>query len=88
MIQGHEEEVMVETFRSLSIDMIEVEDQKAKDTRLPPFPCGQTLNKWTSIELPVVFRFLMSNDHEQPVAACPRAFRVFAFVWVSFHEMK
>ena len=60
MIQGNEEEVMVdiaETFGSLSIDMVEVEDQEAKDTRLPPFPRGQTLNNWTSIELPIVFKF-------------------------------
>ena len=60
MIQGNEEEVMVEvakTFGNLSINMVEVEDQKAKDTRLPAFPRGQTLNNWTSIELPVVFKF-------------------------------
>ena len=57
MIQGDDEEVMVETFGSLSIDMVEVEDQETMDTGLPPFPCGQTLNNWTSIELPVVFRF-------------------------------
>ena len=44
-------------FGSLSIDMVEIEDQEAKDTRLPPFPYGQTLNNWTSIELPVVFKF-------------------------------
>ena len=59
-IQGGEEKVMVdiaETFGSLSIDMVEVEDQEAKDTRLPPFPSGQTMKNWTSIELPVVFRF-------------------------------
>ena len=56
MIQDDEEEVMIETFGGLSIDMVEVEDQKAKNTRLPPFPRGQTLNM-TSIELPVVFRF-------------------------------
>ena len=59
-IQGDEKEVMVdiaETFESLSIDMVEVEDQEAKNTRLPPFPCGQTLNNWTSIELSVVFKF-------------------------------
>ena len=59
-IQGDEEEVMVditETLRSLSIDMVKVEDQEVKDTRLPPFPRGQTLSNWTSIELPVVFRF-------------------------------
>ena len=57
MIQGNEEEVMVETFGSLSIDMVEVEDQEATNTRLPPFPRRQTLNNWTSIELPIVFRF-------------------------------
>ena len=56
-IQGNEEVVMVETFGSLSIDMVEVEDQEAKDTRLPPFPRGQTLNNWTSIKLLVVFKF-------------------------------
>ena len=60
MIQDNEKEVMVdvaETFGNLSIDMVEVEDQKAKDTGLPLFPRGQTLNNWTSIELPVVFKF-------------------------------
>ena len=59
-IQVDEEEVVVdivETFGSLSIDMVEVEDQEANDTRLAPFPRGQTLNNWTSIELPVVFKF-------------------------------
>ena len=59
-IQGDEEEVMAdiaETFESLSIDMVEAEDQKAKGTGLPPFARGQTLNNWTSIELPVVFKF-------------------------------
>ena len=46
-IQGDEEEVMVdiaETFGSLSINMVEVEDQEAKDTGMPPFPRGQTLS--------------------------------------------
>ena len=57
MIQGDDDEVMVDTFGSLSIDMVEVEDQEAKNTGLPPFPRGQTLDNWTSIELPVVFRF-------------------------------
>ena len=59
-IQGDEEEVMAdiaETFGSLSIDMVEVEDHKAKDAGLPPFPRGQILNNWTSIELHVVFKF-------------------------------
>ena len=60
MIQGNEEKVMVDvakTFGSLSIDMVEVEEQEAKDVGLPPFPRGQTLNNWTSIELSVVFKF-------------------------------
>ena len=60
IIQGDEEEVMVyikETLGSLSIDTVEVEDQEAKDVGLPPFPHGQTLNNWTSIKLPVVFKF-------------------------------
>ena len=60
MIQDNEEKVMVElveTFGSLSIDMVEVEDQEAKDTGLPPFLRGQTLNNWTSIELSIVFKF-------------------------------
>ena len=42
-IQGNKKEVMIEiakTFGSLSIDMVEVENQEAKDTRLPPFPRG------------------------------------------------
>ena len=46
-IQGDEEKVMVdmaETFESMSIDMVKVEDREAKDTGLPPFPRGQTLN--------------------------------------------
>ena len=59
-IQGNEEKVMVDVakiFGSLSIDMVEVEDQEAKDAGLPSLPRGQTLNNWTSIELPVVFKF-------------------------------
>ena len=60
MIQDNEEGVMVEvaeTFGSLSIDMVEVEDQEAKDIGLPPFSHGQVLNNWTFIELPIVFKF-------------------------------
>ena len=63
MIQGNEEEVMVdvaETFESLSIDMVEFEDQKARSTSLPPFPQGQTLDNWTAVELPIVFK--LSNE--------------------------
>ena len=33
-----------EAFRSLSIDMVEVVDQKASNTGLPPFPKGQILD--------------------------------------------
>ena len=60
VIQGNGKKVMVdvaETFGSLSIDMVEVEDQEAREARLPPFPRGQVLNNWTSIELTVVFKF-------------------------------
>ena len=41
MIQGSEEEVMVNvarTFESMSIDMVEFEDKEARSTGLPPFP--------------------------------------------------
>ena len=47
MIQGNEEEVMADvakTFENLSIDMVEVEDQEASNTRIPPFPMGQILD--------------------------------------------
>ena len=60
VIQGNGEKVMIdmaETFGSLSIDMVEVEDQGAMDTGLPSFPRRQTLNNWTSIKLFVVFKF-------------------------------
>ena len=33
-----------EAFESLSIDMVEVGDQKASNTGLPPFPRGQILD--------------------------------------------
>ena len=47
MTQGHEEEVMADvakTFESLSIDMVEFEDQEARGMGLPPFPRGQILD--------------------------------------------
>ena len=74
MIQGNEEEVMVDvakTFGSLCIDMVEVEDQKAKDAGLSPFPRGQVLNNWTSIKLSIVFKFqneCQNNEHEDDSA--------------------
>ena len=59
MMQGNEEEVMVDVakiFESLSIDMVEVEDHETRGTGLPPFPRGQILDNWTAVELPVVFK--------------------------------
>ena len=47
-------------FESLSIDMVEVEDQEARGTRLPSFLRGQILDNWTTVELPVVFK--LSNE--------------------------
>ena len=63
MSQGSEEEVMVdvaETFGSLSIDMVEFENQEARGTVLPPFPQGQILDNWTAVELSIVFK--LSNE--------------------------
>ena len=51
---------VVKTFESLSIDMVEVDDQEASNTRLPPFPRGQILDNWTAVELPIVFK--LSNE--------------------------
>ena len=40
-IQGKDREILVdEAFEILSIDMVEVGDQEASNTRLPPFPRG------------------------------------------------
>ena len=58
---------IAETFGSLSIDMVEVEDQEAKDIGLPSFPHGQTLNDCTSNSL-LPLNSKTSNDHEQPDA--------------------
>ena len=52
--------VVDEAIESLSIDMVEVEDREASNTRLPPFPRGQILDNWTTVELPVVFK--LSNE--------------------------
>ena len=44
-IQGKDREILVdEAFESLSIDMVEVGDQEASNTGLPPFPRGQILD--------------------------------------------
>ena len=60
-IQGKDQEISVdEAFGSLSIDMVEVGDQEASNTRLPPFPREQILDNWTTVELPVVFK--LSNE--------------------------
>ena len=47
-------------FGSLSIDMVEVGDQEARGTRLPPFPRGQNLDNWIAVKLLVVFK--LSNE--------------------------
>ena len=47
-------------FESLSIDMVKVEDREASNIGLPPFPRGQILDNWTTVELPVVFK--LSNE--------------------------
>ena len=47
-------------FGSLSIDMVEVRDQMASNTRLPLFLRGQILDNWTTIELPIVLK--LSNE--------------------------
>ena len=60
-IQGKDRQISVDkAFESLSIDMVEVRDQEARGTRLPPFPRGQILDNWTIVELPVVFK--LSNE--------------------------
>ena len=63
VIWGKDEEMSTEVdkaFESLSIDMVEVGDQEASNTRLPPFPKGQILDNWTTVELSVVFK--LSNE--------------------------
>ena len=61
VIQGKDREISVdEAFRSLSIDMVEVGEQEASNTGLPPFLRGQILDNWTTIELLVVFK--LSNE--------------------------
>ena len=49
-----------EAFGSLSIDIVEVGDQEIGNIGLPPFPRGQILDNWTTVELPVVFK--LSNE--------------------------
>ena len=63
IIQGSEEEVMVNvarTFGSMRIDMVKFEDQEARSRGLPPFPQRQTLDNWTAVELPIIFK--LSNE--------------------------
>ena len=56
---------IAETFGSLSIDMVEVEDQEAKETRLPTFPRVQTLNNYLPSNSLLSLNSKTSNDHEQ-----------------------
>ena len=68
MIQGNEEEVMADvakTFESLSIDMVEVEDQKASNTG---YLHSHRDKFWTTgllLNFPLSLNFQTSNDHEQ-----------------------
>ena len=48
---------MEEAFGGLNINMVGVEDRETRNIGLPPFPRGQALNNWTSIEILVVFKF-------------------------------
>ena len=60
-VWSKDKEISVDkAFGSLSIDMVEVEDLETRSTGLPPFPRGQTLDNWTAVELPVVFK--LSNE--------------------------
>ena len=60
-IQGKDQEISVDkAFGSLSIDMVEVEDQEAENIGLPPFLRGQALDNWTTVELFIVFK--LSNE--------------------------
>ena len=51
---------VAKTFGSLSIHMVEFEDQEARGAGLPPFPRGQILDNWIAVELLVVFK--LSNE--------------------------
>ena len=51
---------VAKTFGSLSIDMVEVENQEVRGMGLLSFPRGQILDNWTTVELPVVFK--LSNE--------------------------
>ena len=51
---------VAKTFGSLSIDMVEVDDQEASNIGLPPFPRGQIVDNWIAVELPIVFK--LSNE--------------------------
>ena len=47
---------VAKTFESLSINMVEVDDQKASNTGLPLFLMEQILDNWTTVEFSVVFK--------------------------------
>ena len=66
VIQSKDKEISVdEAFGSLSIDMVEVEDQEASNTRLPSFPRGKFWTTGPLSNFPLSLNFQTSNDHEQ-----------------------
>ena len=66
-IQGKDQEISVdEAFGSLSIDMVEVEDREASNTRLPPFRGDKFWTIGPLLNFPLSLNFQTSNDHEQP----------------------
>ena len=66
-IQGKDREISVdEAFGSLSIDMVEVGDQKASNIGLPPFSRGKFWKTGPLLNFSLSLNFQTSNDHEQP----------------------
>ena len=55
-----------EVFESLSIDMVEVGDQKASNIGLPPFSRGKFWKTGPLLNFSLSLNFQTSNDHEQP----------------------
>ena len=49
--------MIVDAFEELMVDAIGKDDSEVGRPKLPPFPKGQELNNWHTIEFPVVFKF-------------------------------
>ena len=57
---------MDKAFGSLSIDMVEVEKQEARNTGLPRSHEDKSWTIGPLLNFPLCLNFQMSNDHEQP----------------------